>query len=804
MFEDDANKEKKHFIIIEPEKEQENKLQLIDNNNKDNESDKVILPLLILQGITILPGTIIPINIDSQKDKKMMQDYCNRNQKVVFNAYKSKKKEFVKEKLFPFGTYGKILKIIDINLYENKVIAILQGIGRMMLLDILPSKSGTLHAKVQLLGEGSIQDLKKMEALASLLLTTALKIFKLLPDSSNEIIHNLKRIKNPNFLIYCIASNLIDFKKKQHILSLSFPFLRGKKLLSYLQESLSFLEERRKLEKSFHKKIDQESKKVRIRQQIDFLQSQLGDDCSESEELLKRAKKKKWKKEKIQHFKKEVKKIQRMHGNSADYAMQINYLEYILNLPWNTFSQNKNKYDLKKVREELDKTLFGMEESKDTLMDSVCLQQRKLQGRILCLVGPPGVGKTTIPHCLANAIGKKCGKIALAGMTSKEDFYGHRRTYVGAMPGIFIKEISRLGVIDPIIILDEIDKLDSRHGMISSVLLEFLDTEYNKSIRDHYVEIPFDFSYVFFIATANDRNKIPYVLRDRMEILELEGYSLEEKNKIARHFILEKKRKKYKLTEEDISIEEEGLSYLIDNYTRESGVRELSRNIDKLCRKIIRHKLENDTTINHLTIDNIKTLLGYPTIDPEIYKPIKLPGISVGLFWSRIGGGILFIESSLALGKGKITISGQIGKVMEESLKAAHFYIRANAETFNIDIDIFQKYDLHLHIPDGATPKDGPSAGISILVSMVSAYTKKVVKPYIAMSGEITLQGIISPVGGIKEKILSAKRASIKQVYLSSKNKKDVDKIPDEYIKDIKICYCDYVTDLLPKVIDLS
>ena len=644
----------------------------------------------------------------------------------------------------------------------------------------------------------------EFEAIIDSIKELAFKIIKDNPNIPSEATFAIKNIQSNSFLINFVSSNLnLAVKEKQQLLEIPNLQERALTTLKYMNMELQKLELRNDIQSKVRSDMDQQQREYFLHQQMKTIQEELGGLSYEEEvdEMSEKAKKKKWSKKVQEHFEKELGKMQRMNPQVAEYSIQRNYLDLLLDLPWNEYS--KDKFDLKRAQKILDRDHYGLEDVKRRIIEylAVLKLRNDMKSPILCLYGPPGVGKTSLGKSVAEALGREYVRMSLGGLRDEAEIRGHRKTYIGAMPGRIIQSLKKAGTSNPVFILDEIDKLASSHqGDPSSAMLEVLDPEQNSDFHDNFLEMGYDLSKVMFIATANNLSTIQPALRDRMEIIHVTGYTIEEKVEIAKRHLLPKQLEEHGLSKKDLKIGKRQLEKIVEGYTRESGVRSLEKQIAKVVRyaaKSIAMEEEYNVTVNN---ENIEKILGPARLERDKYESNDVAGVVTGLAWTSVGGDILFIESILSKGKGTMNITGNLGKVMKESATIAMEYIKSNADEYGIDSDVFDKYNVHIHVPEGATPKDGPSAGITMLTSLVSLFTQRKVKKSLAMTGEITLRGKVLPVGGIKEKILAAKRARIKEIILCADNRKDIEEIKAEYLKGLTF---HYVTDM-SEVIDIA
>ena len=701
--------------------------------------------------------------------------------------------------IYGTGTVARIIKMLV--LPDGNTTIIIQGKQRFSIKERVKEEP-FLTAKVIYLDDKFPEKSKKeTKAIIQSIKDAANKILRLNPEIPQEAQIAIDNIDSPAFLTHFLSSNLnADDADKQKLLEINDGLKRATLLLEYMMKDIQMLELKREIQNKVHSDIDQQQRDYFLRQQIKIIQDELGNEGPEHEiKLLKeKSKRKKWEPEVREHFDKECDKILRMNTASAEYPVAMNYVEFLVDLPWNDFT--KDNFDLKRAENILNKDHYGLTKIKERIIEYLAVRKLKkdLKGPILCFYGPPGVGKTSLGKSIAKALNRKYVRMSLGGVHDEAEIRGHRKTYVGAMPGKIIQHIKKVKSANPVFVLDEIDKVSSDfRGDPSSALLEVLDPEQNNTFSDNYLELDYNLSNVFFIATANNIDTIQPALRDRMEIIEITGYTLEEKVQIAKKHLIPKQREEHGIKTKDIVFSDEALQKIIENYTKESGVRSLERMIGKIIRHTAKSVAMGDTYQKHINGAKVRSILGPETFDKEIYEDNSMPGVVTGLAWTPVGGEILFIESSLSKGKGKLTLSGQLGDVMKESAMAALSYLRSNAEKLGVDHKIFENYDLHIHVPAGAVPKDGPSAGVTIFTSLASIFTQRKIKPNLAMTGEITLRGKVLPVGGIKEKILAARRAGIKDVILCQSNSKDIDEIEKNYLKGLTIHYVTTVDQVI-------
>lgn len=792
-----------HFFLSKANEESQDILPIIsteDNGSNQDQPIPDIISILPIRNTVLFPGIIIPITVNRQRSIKLVKKAYKTDRIVgVVTQSSSTTDEPGTEDIYKVGTVAKIIKMLT--LPDGNTTIIIQGSKKFQIEKFI-DEDPFLTAKITLVEEKPYdRDKPEAKALIQSLKDAAFKILKLNPEIPQEARIALDNIENPDFLTHFLSSNInVDVADKQKLLELNSGYERGTILLEYMMKDIQLLELKQEIQNKVHSDLDQQQRDYYLRQQIKVLQDELGHDGNqkEIEDLKEKAKHKKWAEPVQKHFKKEVEKLERMNPAAAEYPVHFNYLELLIDLPWNEYTEDN--FDLKRAQKILDKDHYGMEKVKDRIMEHLAVLKLKkdLKSPILCLYGPPGVGKTSLGKSIAKALNRKYIRVSLGGLHDEAEIRGHRKTYVGAMPGKIIQNIKRAGSSNPIFILDEIDKIASDfRGDPSSALLEVLDPEQNHSFMDNYLDQAYDLSKVLFIATTNSLETIQPALRDRMEIIELTGYTLEEKLEIAKKHLIPKQIEENGLTPKDIAFEKEAIIKLIEDYTRESGVRSLERKIGSVVRRLAKAKALDEKYAKKIGTKELTNILGAEIFDKELYEGNQQAGIVTGLAWTPVGGEILLIETSVSKGKGKLTLSGQLGDVMKESAMTALSYLRAHANELSIDPLIFDHYDLHIHVPAGAIPKDGPSAGITMLTSLASIYTQRKVKPKLAMTGEITLRGKVLPVGGIKEKILAAKRAGIEEIILCKKNKKDIKEMKSEYTKKLTIHYVETVNDVL-------
>ena len=758
--------------------------------NADEQAIPADLPILPLRNTVLFPGVVIPITVGRDKSIKAVNDAYKADKLIGVVAQKdSNVEEPVVSDLEDIGTVAKIVKLIKMP--DGGTTIIIQGRKRFKIEEII-SDDPYFKAKIKVLAEDNLKGDADFEAMVGSIKDLAGQIVGLSPNLPSEAAIILKNIENPSFLIHFVSSNLnSDIKEKQKLLEISNIKARAELLMNLMQTELQYAELKNKVTNKTRNELDKQQREYFLQQQMKAIKEELGgDNVAEVKDMQKQAETKKWPKAAKEMFTKGVEKLERMHPSTPDYSVTYNHLDLMLDLPWAEYTEDQ--YDLKKSKKILDHDHYGMQKIKERILEYLAVLKLKgdMKSPILCFLGPPGIGKTSLGKSIAAAINRKYVRVSLGGLHDESEIRGHRKTYIGAMPGRIIQSIRKIKSSNPVMILDEIDKVGNTvHGDPSSALLEVLDPEQNNTFYDNYLELEYDLSKVLFIATANNINNIQPALRDRLEIIDLSGYAVEEKIEIAKRHLMPKQKEMHGLTEGSFKLSDAVLQKIIEDYTRESGVRELDRQLASVMRYqakelVIKGKLKATITNN-----DIEKILGKPRYSNDLYKIANMPGVAVGLAWTYVGGDILFIETQLSDGKGELKLTGNLGQVMKESASTALTYLEANCKKANIDPEMFHKKDIHIHVPEGAVPKDGPSAGITMLSALASAFTGRKIKPYLAMTGEITLRGQVLPVGGIKEKVLAAKRAGLKEIIMCWQNEKDVEEINSQYIKGIKFHY---------------
>ena len=772
-----------------------------DEEQMDNEHTPEVLPLLPLRNTVLFPGVVIPITVGRDKSIRLVQE-ANKGNKVIGVVAQTNPdiEEPTFEDLHRIGTQATIMRMLKMP--DGSTTVILQGKKRFEITGLV-STDPYFSAQVRVYPEKNRNtESKQQQALFESLKELSLKIIQLSPDIPNEASMAIKNISGLSFLTNFISSNMkVETPEKQMLLEIADLEARSSKVLELLNKELQMLEMKNEIQKKVHIDISKQQREYFLHQQMKQIQDELGANPmkEEIEEKKRRATEKQWPEYVAKAFAKEIGKLERMNPQAGEYSVQANYVDTLLDLPWDTLSDDN--FDLKHAKAVLDRDHFGLEKVKERIIEHLAVLKIKgdMKAPILCLYGPPGVGKTSLGKSIAEALGRKYVRMALGGLHDEAEIRGHRKTYIGAMPGRILQSLKKSGTSNPLFVLDEIDKVGQGvHGDPSSALLEVLDPEQNHAFYDNYVELDYDLSKVMFIATSNSLSTIQPALRDRLEIIEVTGYTVEEKLEIAKRHLVPKQLRENGITQSHIRFSDAVITKLIEEYTNESGVRSLEKRIGKLVRNRAKQiAMEEKFTID-LSTEEIVKVLG-PSYEKDKYSDNDTPGVVTGLAWTPTGGDILFIETSLTRGKGKLTLTGNLGDVMKESAVIALEYLKAHADLLELDDEIFDLKNVHIHVPQGAVPKDGPSAGITILTALASAFTGRRVKKYLAMTGEITLRGKVLPVGGIKEKILAAKRAGIKEIILSERNRKDIDEINERYLKGLKFHFVQEMYEVLEK-----
>ncbi len=776
--------------LMTPEDEEEIKNELLPTT----------LPILPLRNTVLFPGVVIPITAGRDKSIKLIND-ANKGNKLI--GVVSQKDELVEDPsikdIHLTGTVARILRVLKMP--DGNVTVIIQGKKRFKIAEVLTEKP-YLNATIREVAEArpAIKN-KEFIAIIESIKDLALQIIKDSPNIPTEASFAIKNIQSDSFLVNFVSSNMnLSVSEKQKLLEINNLKDRALATLKFLNIELQKLELKIDIQSKVQSDLNQQQREYFLHQQMKTIQEELGGVSYDEEidEMRAKAKNKPWNEEVKNHFEKELSKLQRMNPQVAEYSIQRNYLDLVLELPWNEYSTDK--FDLNRAKKILDRDHYGLDDVKKRIIEylAVLKLRNDMKSPILCLYGPPGVGKTSLGKSVAEALGRKYVRMSLGGLRDEAEIRGHRKTYIGAMPGRIIQNIRKAETSNPVFVLDEIDKLSNSHqGDPSSAMLEVLDPEQNYDFHDNFLELGYDLSKVMFIATANSLSTIQPALLDRMEIINVTGYTIEEKIEIAKRHLLPKQLKEHGLSSNDLKIAKPQLAKIVEGYTRESGVRGLEKQIAKMVRYAAKNIAMEEAYNLKITNKEVEEVLGPPRLERDKYENNDVAGVVTGLAWTRVGGDILFIESILSKGKGALNITGNLGQVMKESATIAMEFIKANADNYGINPDVFSKYNVHIHVPEGATPKDGPSAGVTMLTSLVSLFTQKKVKKSLAMTGEITLRGKVLPVGGIKEKILAAKRARIKEILLSEDNRKDIEEIKPEYLKGLKFHYVKDMDDVI-------
>jgi ATP-dependent Lon protease len=748
------------------------------------------LPLLPLRNTVLFPGVVIPITVGRDKSIKAVSDAYKTDKLVGVVAQKdSSIEEPTINDLEGIGTVAKIVKLIKMP--DGGTTIIIQGKKRFKI-DEITTIDPYFKAKISLLTDEPLLDDPDFNAMLSSIKDLASQIVGLSPNLPSEAAIILKNIENPSFLIHFVSSNLnCDLKQKQQLLEINNIKERAELLMNLMQTELQYAELKNKVTNKTRAELDKQQREYFLQQQMKAIKDELGgENAAEVKEMMKKAESKKWTPAAKEMFTKNIEKLERMHPSTPDYSVIYNHVDLMLDLPWEECTVDS--YDLKKAKKVLDKDHYGMHKIKERILEYLAVLKLKgdMKSPILCFIGPPGIGKTSLGKSIAAAIHRKYVRVSLGGLHDESEIRGHRKTYIGAMPGRIIQSIRKTKSSNPVMILDEIDKVGSDHrGDPSSALLEVLDPEQNHSFYDNYLELEYDLSKVLFIATANNLSSIQPALRDRLEIIDLSGYAIEEKIEIAKQHLIPKQKEMHGLKENSFKISDAVIEKVITDYTRESGVRELDRLMASIMRYQAKELVVKGKLKPTVTLQDIEKILGKSKFNNELYKMANMPGVAVGLAWTYVGGDILFIEAQSSDGKGELKLTGNLGNVMKESASTALTWVQANAKKIGIDSNLFSTKNIHIHVPEGAVPKDGPSAGITMMTAIASALTGRKIKPYLAMTGEITLRGQVLPVGGIKEKVLAAKRSGIKDIIMCWQNEKDVEEITQKFITGINFHY---------------
>ena len=764
-----------------------------------------VMPVLPLRNMVLYPQVVMPVSVGRKKSLKLIREvYNNSGELFVTTQRDARVEEPTLNDLYPIGTIARIIRILEMP--DGSTTVILQGKQRAKILQV-NALDPYMMASVDLLTESFPKDDDRVfVALLEAIKELAVKIIKNSGSMPEEASFAIRNIEQPSSLINFICANFgLKLTEKERLLELDDMKERGYQLLDVLTKESQLLEIKASIQSKARLDMDQQQREYYLQQQMKTIQEELGGGGAEQEisSFREKAKTKKWDVKTAEIFQKELAKLERTHPHAPDYSVQLNYVETLVNLPWNDYTNDN--FDLKKAQKVLDRDHFGLDKVKERIIEHLAVLKLKgdLKAPIICLYGPPGVGKTSLGKSIAETLGRKYIRMSLGGLHDESEIRGHRRTYIGAMPGRIIQNLNKAGSSNPVFVLDEIDKVSSDFkGDPASALLEVLDPEQNNAFHDNFLDVDYDLSKVLFIATANTLSSVSQPLLDRMELIEVTGYIAEEKVEIAMRHLIPKQLVAHGIDKSRIKFSKSLVRHLVDNYTRESGVRELDRVIAKLMRKVARKIASDEVFEPALTIEDLKAYLGAPRYMHDFYQGNDYYGVVTGLAWTSVGGEILYIESSLSKGKGgKLTLTGNLGDVMKESAMLALEYLKAHADLFAIDEAVFEDYNVHIHVPEGAIPKDGPSAGITMLTALASAFTKRKVRKNLAMTGEITLRGKLLPVGGIKEKILAAKRAGITDIILCEDNRKDIEEISDIYLKGLHFHFVKDVREALKEAL---
>jgi ATP-dependent Lon protease len=790
VFTDQVDSETEFIPLLSPEDE------ILINAEKIPES----LPILPLRNTVLFPGVVIPITVGRDKSIRLIKE--NYKKKILIGVVAQKDADVEEpglEDLHNIGTVANIIKILQMP--DGNTTVIIQGKKRFQLLELVQTEP---YFTGHVAPYNTIEDVKKnkeYDALISSLKDLSIQIIRQSPNIPSDAAFAIKNIESPVFLVNFISSNLnIDIKEKQRLLEVSDFYERAKKVLANLTKELQMLELKNQIQNKVKVDLDKQQRDFFLHQQLKTIQEELGDapGTQDISELKRKASEKKWSKEVKESFEKEMAKLQRMNSMAADFSVQLNYLEFLVDLPWNEFTPDK--FDLDRAQKILDEDHYGLEKVKERIVEHLAVIKLKndLKAPILCFAGPPGVGKTSLGRSIARALDRKYIRMSLGGVRDESELRGHRKTYIGAMPGRIIQNLKKVKASNPVFVLDEVDKVLGANisGDPQAALLEILDPEQNFAFHDNYLEVDYDLSKVMFIATANTLSTIHPALVDRMEVIDISGYLLEEKVEIAKRHLIPKQLKEHGIKSGQLKFPVKTIEKIIEDYTREAGVRMLEKNIATIIRKKVKFIVDQKEYSKRIAVEDLITALGPPRFQRERELSNEVPGVVTGLAWTAVGGEIMFVEVSLSKGKGLLTLTGNLGDVMKESATIAYEYLKSHAPALDLNPDIFKNWNVHIHVPEGATPKDGPSAGITMFTALASAFTQRKVRQKLAMTGEITLRGKVLPVGGVKEKILAAKRARITDIVLSVENRKDIDDIKGKYVEGLSFHYVDQMIEV--------
>jgi len=790
LLSDMANSETEYIPLLSQE----------DEDQMNAEQVPEILPVLPLRNTVLFPGVVIPITVGRDKSIKLIREAYSAKKPIGVVAQKDAEIDDPKAgDLFTVGTMAHIMKILQMP--DGNTTVIIQGKKRIKINKIITDEPYFMGEVTNFESNRKLIDDDNFKALIASLKDLSIQIIRLSPNIPSDAAFAIKNIESTVFLVNFVSSNLnIKLPAKQQLLEISEVTQRAKKVLEALSKELQMLELKNEIQDKVKTDLDKQQRDYILNQQLKTIQEELGGTSQqhEIEELRQKSSLKKWSKEVSETFEKELIKLARINPNAMDYSIHLNYLEIMVELPWNEFTTDN--FDLKHAQKVLDDDHYGLEKVKERIIEYLAVLKLKgdMKSPIICLLGPPGVGKTSLGKSIARALERKYIRMSLGGLRDEAEIRGHRKTYIGAMPGRIIQSIRKAKSSNPVFVLDEIDKVigATHNGDPAAALLEVLDPEQNTTFYDNFLETEFDLSRVLFVATANSLSNVHPALRDRMEIIDINGYLLEEKYEIAKRHLIPRQLKEHGVKKQQLTFPKKSVEIIIDSYTRESGVRSLEKNLARVIRNKARFIAEGETYDKKIEPNDIEKILGAPRFQREQGISNDYAGVVTGLAWTAVGGEILFVETSLSLGKGILTLTGNLGDVMKESASISYEYVKAHAQHLNIDPAIFQHYNVHMHIPEGATPKDGPSAGITMATSLASVFTQRKVRESIAMTGEITLRGKVLPVGGIKEKILAAKRAKITTIIISNDNKKDINEISEQYIKGLNFVYVDSMLEV--------